>query len=61
MVSARKIEFDILKGILIICVVIGHAVKTPFINVFWFHVPAFFLIAGYFAKLPTNNSLTDKK
>lgn len=60
MVSTRKIEFDILKGILIICVVIGHAIKTPFINVFWFHVPAFFMIAGYFTKIPQHNPLTDK-
>lgn len=61
MASSRLREFEILKGLLIICVVIGHAVKTPFINVFWFHVPAFFLIAGYFAKIPTNNPLTNKE
>lgn len=61
MASSRLREFEILKGLMIICVVIGHAIKTPYINVFWFHVPAFFLIAGYFAKLPAKNPLTDKK
>lgn len=61
MASTRLREFDILKGLLIICVVIGHTVKTPYINVFWFHVPAFFLIAGYFAKIPANNPLTNKE
>lgn len=61
MVSTRKIEFDILKGILITCVVIGHSIKTPFINVFWFHVPAFFAIAGYFIRIPQQNPLADKE
>lgn len=61
MASTRLREFEILKGLLIICVVIGHTVKTPYINVFWFHVPAFFLIAGYFAKIPANNPLANKE
>lgn len=61
MASSRLREFEILKGLLIICVVIGHAVKTPYINVFWFHVPAFFLITGYFAKIPNHNPLTNKE
>lgn len=41
-------ELDILKGILIICVVIGHTqgVDIPHIDVFWFHMPAFFLVSG---------------
>lgn len=46
--NCRRIEFDILKGLMIICVVIGHTDATlPYINVFWFHMPAFFLISGY--------------
>lgn len=46
-------EIDILKGILILFVVIGH---YPFINqsikqiIFWFHMPLFFIISGYFYK-----------
>lgn len=47
----RKIEFDILKGILIITVVLGHtSAKIPYIDVFWFHMPAFFMITGYLTR-----------
>lgn len=47
----RRIEFDILKGILIITVVLGHTqVKIPYVDVFWFHMPAFFMITGYLTK-----------
>ncbi len=50
-ISIRKTEYDILKGILIICVVIGHTCITiPFIDLFWFHMPAFFLITGILTK-----------
>lgn len=50
-VTNRKPEFDILKGILIICVVIGHTnIKIPYIDIFWFHMPAFFIITGYLTK-----------
>lgn len=43
----RKIEFDILKGILIIFVVTGHLGCNVGFDVFWFHMPAFFMITGY--------------
>jgi len=58
----REIEFDILKGIMIICVVVGHSNFRPLIpiDVFWFHMPAFFLVAGYFMKTPQKNPLKDK-
>jgi fucose 4-O-acetylase-like acetyltransferase len=47
----RNIEIDILKGLLIIFVVIGHTdIKIPYLDVFWFHMPAFFLISGYLTK-----------
>lgn len=47
----RRQEFDILKGILIICVVMGHtATGIPYIDVFWFHMPAFFLITGFLTR-----------
>lgn len=47
----RKPEFDILKGILIIFVVIGHtSIHIPYINIYWFHMPAFFMITGYLTK-----------
>lgn len=45
----ERIEyFDIAKGILILCVVIGHVFDRGVINqyVYSFHVPAFFIISG---------------
>lgn len=47
----RETSFDIFKGLMIICVVIGHTnITTPYVNVFWFHMPAFFFISGYLTK-----------
>lgn len=46
----RLEEFDIMKGILIILVVIGHTSLLPqYCNevVFWFHMPVFFMITGF--------------
>lgn len=42
----RKVWLDIFKGILIICVIIGHEISA-FRFVYWFHMPLFFLISGY--------------
>ena len=45
----RKFEFDILKGILIIFVVIGHLLNgDSFFHrvIYWFHMPVFFMITG---------------
>ena len=43
----RNIELDILKGLLIIFVVIGH---TDIVIPYRFNMPAFFLISGYLTK-----------
>ncbi len=42
--------FSILKALAIICVVLSHAAAPAWLNkvVFTFHVPAFFICAGYF-------------
>lgn len=59
----RRREIDILRGMMIICVVIGHcsiARHLP-VDVFWFHMPIFFMISGYLTKTPTQNPLTNKK
>lgn len=50
----RREETDILKGILIILVVVGHADKT-FPNgiiqfIYWFHMPCFFMVSGFLLK-----------
>lgn len=60
-VSIHLKEIDILKALLIICIVIGHCITIPYINVFWFHVPAFFILAGYFISEPETNPLINKK
>ena len=40
-----------MKGILIVMVVLGHtSIKLPLIDVFWFHMPAFFMITGYLSQ-----------
>lgn len=42
------IALDILKGVLIITVVVGHVyAPLSWLDVFWFHMPAFFIICGY--------------
>ena len=45
----RLLEFDIAKGIAILCVILGHlGIKEISRVVFVFHMPLFFLISGYF-------------
>lgn len=43
---------DIMKGVAIICVLIGHYVKIPYISaIIWsFHMPLFIFLNGYFFK-----------
>lgn len=53
----HKVEFEILKFVLIISIVVGHALSTPLINVFWYHVPGFFMLTGYFCKKPIGGNL----
>lgn len=58
----RLLEFDILKGLLIICVVVGHTPLNPigFFDVYWFHMPAFFMISGYFYRRQPDVCFMDK-
>ena len=48
----RKKWIDVMKGILIIFVVIGHTYLNEDIKtfIFWFHMPLFFIISGYLMK-----------
>lgn len=51
--STRNIDIDIMKGITILCVMLGHTYWLPDnvrIFIHSFHMPLFFLISGYFAK-----------
>ena len=49
MERSRELWIDVLKGIAIVCVILGHT----FIygdRVYYFHMPLFFLIGGYLFK-----------
>lgn len=48
----RNIKIDILKGILIIFVVAAHSYWKLRKIIFWFHMPAFFIISGYLILIP---------
>lgn len=62
----RRIEFDIMKGIGILLVMLGHThmfhadcvlPSTLSYIIGSFHVPLFFIVAGYFSKTNTDNAL----
>lgn len=49
----RNIEIDIMKGIAILCVMLGHTTWIPGwlgTFIYSFHMPLFFFVSGYFAK-----------
>jgi fucose 4-O-acetylase-like acetyltransferase len=47
----RKVYLDIAKGLLIICVVLGHTYEFKYSYIlYWFHMPAFFIISGMLHK-----------
>lgn len=51
--NGRLAFIDIAKGILIILVVMGHIAPGDTVlhhYIFWFHMPAFLLISGFFIK-----------
>lgn len=51
---------DILKGILIIFVVIGHGYYYSINSViFWFHMPVFYFISGYLLKIPNKIDISN--
>lgn len=52
MTVKRDRSIDILKGILILLVVLGHS-RVKFSHViFWFHMPLFFIVSGYLLDIP---------
>lgn len=48
----RYCHIDMAKGLLISLVVLGHMLPDNLVNrvIFWFHVPAFFILSGVFLK-----------
>lgn len=58
-VNSRDITFDIMKGIGIIAMIIGHC-SIPhvlFKFIFMWHMPLFFIISGYFYKKKNNRDM----
>ena len=60
MTQQRDISFDILKGILILLVIVGHAIADTYVQgvewqhvtfdfIYTFHMPLFIMVSGYFA------------
>lgn len=52
----RKQWVDILKGILIIMVVLGHSYFEYSKYIYWFHMPVFFMLSGYVFHVPKINT-----
>lgn len=50
--NKRNLTIDIMKGLLIILVVVGHSNWEYRSIIYWFHMPAFFMISGYLLKIP---------
>ncbi len=50
--QTRLNEIDVLKGFLIIAVVIGHFSFSFSRFVYWFHMPAFFMVSGFLFTTP---------
>src|SRR3954469_18716053 len=46
----RNLSTDIAKGLLIVLVVVGHSKSDLTKYIYWFHMPAFFALSGYFFK-----------
>lgn len=67
--ATRDNSFDVLKGILILLVVFGHALYSQFVDDSWqhplfdgiytFHMPLFVFVSGYFFYSCTRRSLRD--
>lgn len=49
-VRPRLEEVDIQKGLLMILVVLGHSSFSHKNYIYWFHMPVFFFISGFFFK-----------
>ena len=63
MSNSRNKTIDIAKGLLILCVVIGHGTKIQCLSdfVYQFHMPLFFILSGYFLKKQRNIKIFAKK
>lgn len=60
--ETRNVVFDVMKGIGIICMLLGHTDELSGSSVqqfiYTFHMPLFFILAGYFTKVGVGNKWT---
>lgn len=57
----RKVEFDIMKGIGIILMIVGHWMFIPtrlYQVIYSFHMPMFFILSGYFYNFDNSHSFS---
>ncbi len=54
MANERTSWIDFLRGILIVLVVVGHSQVGFSKYIYWFHMPAFFMLSGYLFKPVAN-------
>ena len=57
--TKRNIQMDIVKGLAIALVVIGHTRKPGWNFIYLFHMAVFFIASGYFYNLKNSSSITD--
>lgn len=51
----RDLIVDIIRGFMIIFVVVGHTYFQYKTIIYWFHMPAFFMLSGFLLKFPGEN------
>lgn len=56
--NSREKRVDILKGILIVLVIVGHSWSALSNVIFLFHMPVFFFVSGYCMRLPENKGIS---
>ena len=54
--NSRDITIDVMKGITMILVVMCHALGRNYNVIFSFHIPLFFILAGYFVNITNEYS-----
>lgn len=57
----RDIRFDLMKGIGILCMLVGHYSDNHILHqlIYSFHMPLFFVLGGYFTKVSAKNVCGD--
>lgn len=60
--SYRDYTWDVVRGIGILMVVLGHCAPRPLVDfVYLFHMGLFFFVSGYFLKITDNGSFLENE